>query len=236
MIDPQDFRTARQSVLFRNVADDVSRSLISECHSVQVARGKALFRQGDKADAMFVVLRGWIKLARVTPAGDEVILSVYSKGESFAEAIALQGEFYPVTAEAVSDCRVLVIRASVILGSLASRPELAVQMLSCAYKHLHELVMQIEGMKALSGAQRLAAFLIALAPVEEGSCTFSLPYDKALIAGRLGMKPESLSRAFGRLRQAGVVVSRNHIAIADIRRLHDFVEEDKASGWQQIGS
>jgi hypothetical protein len=57
------------------------------------------------------------------------------------------------------------------------------------------LVGQIEQFKAQSSAQRVAEFLASLCVVEDGAGTVTLPYDKALIAGRLGMKPESLSRS-----------------------------------------
>ena len=51
-----------------------------------------------------------------------------------------------------------------------------------------------------------------------------------------GMKPESLSRAFARLRDSGVKVSRNNVAMSDIEGLHDYVEEEKSTGWKQVGS
>ena len=58
-----------------------------------------------------------------------------------------------------------------------------------------------------------------------------LPYDKVLIAGRLGMKPESLSRAFIRLKKVGVTVSQNNAAIADVARLREFAGQDPALAW-----
>jgi len=54
----------------------------------------------------------------------------------------------------------------------------------------------------------------------------TLPYDKNLIAGRLGMKPESLSRAFAKLRAQGVTVRQNHAAIADVERLQSYTLGD----------
>lgn len=60
-----------------------------------------------------------------------------------------------------------------------------------------------------------------------------LPYDKVLIAGRLGMKPESLSRAFAKLRDQGVTIRQNNAAIADIAALRDFSEEDPAIAWSR---
>jgi hypothetical protein len=60
----------------------------------------------------------------------------------------------------------------------------------------------------------------------------TLPYDKVLIAGRLGMKPESLSRAFARLKDQGVTIRQNVAEIEDRRpTLRDFVEEDPALAW-----
>ena len=61
----------------------------------------------------------------------------------------------------------------------------------------------------------------------------TLPYDKVLIAGRLGIKPESLSRAFARLRGTGVMVKQNHAAIADVKKLREYVEKDRAVSWSK---
>lgn len=236
MLDKNDINTIKQSVLFKKVSDNILQVLLADSSLTEFKRRQTLFIQGDAANNMFVVLEGWVKLTRITPTGEEVVVTIYSTGESFAEAAALQKGTYPVSAEAVTNCRLLAVKTSTILNALKTRPELAIAMLSCTYQHLHELVLQIEDMKALSGIKRLAAFLLALAPVDDGSCTFSLPYDKALIAARLGMKPESLSRAFSRLRQSGVAVSRNNVAIKDIAALHAFVEEDKPTGWQEASN
>jgi hypothetical protein len=58
-----------------------------------------------------------------------------------------------------------------------------------------------------------------------------LPYEKNLIAGRLGMKPESLSRAFRRLGDKGVAIDRNHITIGDVAALRAYSAEDPAQSW-----
>jgi hypothetical protein len=61
----------------------------------------------------------------------------------------------------------------------------------------------------------------------------TLPYDKVLIAGRLGMKPESLSRAFARLKTVGVKVKKNHAEIEDIEVLRHYAEADPADSWSK---
>lgn len=60
-----------------------------------------------------------------------------------------------------------------------------------------------------------------------GGCEVTLPFDEVLIAGRLEMKPESLSRAFAKLRDHGVTVRQYVACTGDVARLRSFVEEDR---------
>ena len=110
---------------------------------------------------------------------------------------------------------------------------LTLAILAATFRHVHALTAQIEQLKAQTGAQRVATFLLNLCPVDEGACTVTLPYDKALIAGRLGLKPESLSRAFARLREVGVAVKTNHAAISEVAHLRSYIEEDRATAWRR---
>ena len=102
-------------------------------------------------------------------------------------------------------------------------------MIAAASLHLHDLVQQIEQLKGQSGVQRVAEFLASLVPVDSGPCVIALPYDKALIAARLGLKPESLSRTFARLRSVGVVVQASHVAVRDAAKLRQIAADERAS-------
>ncbi len=93
------------------------------------------------------------------------------------------------------------------------------------------MVAQIEQLKAQTGPQRVADFLLELTRSKFGACSVQLPYDKVLIAGRLGMKPESLSRAFSKLKDQGVKVHQNSAEIEDIESLRAYAERDRAVSW-----
>ena len=98
-------------------------------------------------------------------------------------------------------------------------------MLASASHHLKLLVEQIEQIKVRSAPRRIGEFLIGLAAGQEnGRCTLNLPYEKALIANRLGMQPESFSRALKRLKPLGVKVHGDDVTIADLEALAAFVE------------
>ncbi len=225
-MDHRQLEIARSSLLLSNCPDDVSGPLLRRAIVKRYPRGQLLFDHGDPAHSVFIVLDGWVKLYRITPNGSEAVVGVFTRGHSFGEAVALRNDVYPVASEAATDCEVVQILSSEILNLMRSHPEVCIAVLSSTFAHLHALVAEVEQLKAHTGAQRVAQFLLSLTHLEEGPCTVTLPFDKILIAGRIGMKPESLSRAFSRLKSQGVKISQNHAEIADVAHLHDFADDD----------
>ncbi len=228
---PDERKTASTSILLSGATPEATDLLLKASRVREFERGATLFLQGEKATAIYIVLEGWIKLFRIAPNGAEAVVGVFTKGRSFGEAVAFRHDVYPVAAEAVTDSRVVRIDAEAYLRQIRENPEFAVAVLSATFLHLQSLVSQVEALKAQTGAQRVAEFLLELSSCKEGACEVVLPYDKVLIAGRLGMKPESLSRAFAKLRDQGVTIRQNHASIADMAVLRGFADEDMAMAW-----
>ncbi|WP_333834407.1 Crp/Fnr family transcriptional regulator [Rubrimonas sp.] len=219
---------ALKSPLLSAVPEAAARGLIARSSVRRLVRGEALFAQNQPADSAFVVLEGWIKLYRVTASGEEAVVHVFSRGQSFAEAPAFDPQPYPVSAAAASDAAVLQLRGPVLREMLEADPAIARAMIAASYRHLHSLVTQIEQLKAQDAPQRVASFLLALCGAGEGPQTVGLPYEKGLIAARLGMSPQSLSRAFGQLRRRGVAVDGSEAEIADPAALRAYAGGGRA--------
>lgn len=209
----------KKSVLLNSLNDEMRDRLLKDAIRRSYAEGETIFLQGDPAKAVFIVLNGFIKLSRMTPNGTEAVVAILGRNRSFAEAMVLRGTPYPVSAEAISDCTVLQIDGARLRQILLEDPEFAIGLLASTFIHLQGLVDQIEKLKAHTGVQRVAQFLADLTKQEAGPCEVRLPYNKRLIAGNLGMQPESLSRAFARLREHGVRVDSSKAVIDDIGQL-----------------
>lgn len=218
----------RNTALLGGLSNNLLSSVLRAANVQQARAGELLFMQDDRVDACFVLLDGWVKLYRLNQHGDEAVVNVFCRGESFAEAAVFSMAKYPATAEAVTDARLLRISCVNLQQNVRDDPQFAFSMLASTSRHLQGLVRQIEQLKTYTGVQRVARFLASLCPVEQGSCTISLPYDKTLIAGRLGMKPESLSRAFVRLRSIGVRVEQSTAAITSVERLRSYASENRS--------
>src|SRR5689334_10528200 len=99
---PVDFEIAAEVPVFNGLKPQALAVLLAEATVFNLRPGHTLFRQGEPAHAFFVILDGWIKLYRITPAGDEAVLNVLTRGESFAEAVTFTSGRYPATACAVT--------------------------------------------------------------------------------------------------------------------------------------
>lgn len=224
-----DLDIVRRINILRDLTPPMVERLIAPAGVMSLREGETLFRQGDPAHAFFIVIAGWVKLYRITLSGEEAVISLFGKGDGFAEAVALTGQVYPATAETVTKARVVRMPARHVVQCIHSTPDIALTMIASTAQHLHNLVYQVEQLKAQTGVQRLAAFLVSLAPAPHGRCTIELPYDKALIAGRLGLKPESLSRAFAKLKALRVTVRAAQVTVHDVDLLRDYANGDRAA-------
>ena len=87
---------------------------------------------------------------------------------------------------------------------------------------LRSQVQEIEQRQVQPAAQRVGSFLLSLCPPEQGQVTFDLPFEKGLIARRLGMKPETLSRTLSKLREVGVRTEGARITVTAVEALRAF--------------
>jgi CRP-like cAMP-binding protein len=214
-----DLDVVRRIDVFRGVKPLDFERLIAPAVTLTFQSADTIFRQGDPATAFFIVVEGWIKLYHITASGKEAVIYVFTKGESLAEAVAFAGQSYPAAAEAVSDARIVRIPAAHVIKCIRDTPDIALVMIASTSLHLHHLVEQVAQLKIQSAVQRVAEFLVSLCPAGKGPCAIALPYDKILIAGRLGIKPESLSRVFAKLRNAGVEVHALQVIVHDVDAL-----------------
>ena len=211
-VSDKDMEVVRRTPLFAGIPGELLDALLAESHVIACPRGKLLFVRGEPAKRFYLVLSGWVKVFRDTPEGEQTVIAIMKRGETIAEAAMFMGRDYPASAEVVDDARLLEIPAAPLVRLIRDHSELALKMLAAVSRRLRHMVTHIEQLQARSTPQRLGEFLLGLTDVRTGPASIQLPYDKSLIAARLGMKPESLSRALAKLRKVGVTTSGSRLA------------------------
>jgi CRP-like cAMP-binding protein len=215
----------REVPLLASLDDAMLQRLALEAKVEYYEGGDVIFRQGDRTTSVIIVLHGFVKLLRIAPCGDETLIDVFSNGQSVIEALTLGGEFYHVSAEAVGATRILRLSAARFAQMVSESPDFAIAVIHEATNKIRHLIGEIESLKAQSADNRLARFILSLCPPGDDQCQFRLPYDKRLIAARLGIQQETLSRAFARLRDFGVRTETRQVFVESVARLASAYKE-----------
>ena len=188
------------------------------------SKGKLLFVNGDPAQSFYVVKSGRIKLFRQTPDGNIAITHILPSGHIFGETALFEDNAYSYSAEAIEDSCVLSIPLADLKREIEQTPALALAMLDLMSKRQRRQDCEIEHKTLQSASQRIGCFLLQIIPENtKGATTVRLPYDKTLLAARLGMQPETFSRALSKLKTAtGLQVKGSTIELKSVKELVDF--------------
>lgn len=217
-----DFQLLKHMSLFRGLDEETFEKLLGDASVQHVKRNEVIFVEGEPATRLFLVLEGWVKLWRQSEDGQESVIGVFAEGESFAEAAIFDQKGYPVSAIAVDDTRLLCIPGASVLREFRQNPDYAINVVADLSRHMRFLVRQIEQLSVSSSTERLARFLVMLCPEGAGEAVVRFPVEKSLIAGRLGMQPETLSRGLAKLRKIGVDTKGSMVTISDVQALREF--------------
>ncbi|WP_085034726.1 Crp/Fnr family transcriptional regulator [Ensifer aridi] len=180
-----------------------------------------LFHQDENVDEVFWVLSGLIRLYRVGKDGREADLAILPMGEMFAESAMFLGHRATASAQA-AQASIVARLDSRKLRHLVSDPDVAqafINLLCHRAKMTEDILAQD---RLLTGIQRVASYILSQCPAGSTNFSFRLPFQKNVLAGKLGLAPEGLSRAFSTLRQAGVTVNGKTIEIRDRHALEQF--------------
>lgn len=202
-----------QALLFSQLSPEQLHRIEQHAHAINLKPGESVFEQGDKAARFYLLLKGHIKLYRLSPAGDEKVIEVVSPISTFAEALMfLNKPFYPVGAQALSATELISIDAYDFAAMLRESVDTCFLMLGGLSQRLRGLIREIDDISLHSATARLAGHLISQKPINTNE--FDLNAPKQILASRLSIKPETFSRILRNLTENHYIeIKGNHVHI-----------------------
>lgn len=212
--------------LFIELSAEQVAQIAESTREKRLVKGEMLFQKGDPPRGFFVIVFGQVKLAFPSSQGNEKVVNILGPRQCFGEAVMFMDRPYPVFAESLADTLLLHISKNVVFDLLEHDPSFARRMLAGLSLRLHALVQDVESYSSRSSTQRVIGFLLQHCEPGtdcEGEKTIALPTSKQVIASRLNLTPETLSRIFHDLADAKLIsVHGKKITIHDMRRLREF--------------
>lgn len=216
--------------LFLELAPEQIAHIAEHTREKRLEKGGMLFQKGDTPRGFYVIVFGQIKLAFPSSHGNEKVINILGPRQSFGEAAMFMERPYPVFSESLADTLLLHIARNAVFDLLEQDATFARRMLAGLSMRLHSLVQDVESYSLRSSAQRVIGFLLQHCGYEPldatdraGEQTIALPTSKQVIASRLNLTPETLSRIFHDLSEAQLItVHGKRITIHDVDRLRAF--------------
>lgn len=215
---PDEIQEMRKLPLFADVAAERAEAMLKPAFLQRFPAHVDLVHEGEPADFLHVVVEGQVEVFSAY-RDRETTVSVLGPGHSFIVAAVVLDRVYLKSARALTPARVLLVPSEAVRKAFgedaAFARALAVEM-AFAYRGV---VKELKNQKLRSSLERLANWLIVRNAETGGKNRFELPFEKKILASRLGMAPEVLSRSFAALAAYRVRVTGPTIVIGDLAAL-----------------
>jgi CRP-like cAMP-binding protein len=182
-------------------------------------RNAEIFGENEPAEYLYKVVSGSVRTYKILGDGRRQVGGFYLPGDIFGLEFA---DEHALSAEAISDAKVLVVKRSA-LNTLAGRDRLVAQQLFALIgRELHRVQDRIL-LLIKNARERVASFLLEMAERASENNTIELPMSRQDIADYLGLTIETVCRTLSALETASAIevsassrriVLRNRAALA----------------------
>lgn len=211
----------RELPLFAELAPEHLGKLARTSRSATFQRDQAIYRVGDPASEMYILLSGQVKLTLSCNQGNEKIIDVIEAGRSFGEAELFGTHPYLACAMAVKPSQLLCIAGGNLWHAMAMDPRVALRIMKVLAHRQIEMEADAVASYCRSNSQRLLDFFLSQAGPNRdllGETMVTLCISKQLLASRFDMQPETLSRTLRNLTEAGLIaVDGRRIRLKNVR-------------------
>jgi CRP/FNR family transcriptional regulator, dissimilatory nitrate respiration regulator len=142
-------------------------------------RGETLFRKGDPATGMYVVVYGEIKLIATTPMRGPRLAGIVGPGHSLGEPVMFLERPAVVDAQAGSDALLLHLPKAAVFEEIERNPKFARRMIAGLSQRIERLVCELDRQALGSGSERFIDYLLRHGRGQAGAFVVTLPAAKA---------------------------------------------------------
>jgi CRP-like cAMP-binding protein len=185
----------------------------------KAGRGELLLAESDKADVLYFVVEGVVKVFKTSADGKEQILRIIRPGESFNDVPVLDGGVSLVSAAAMGPVVLYAIKKSDLEAVMRERPQVAFNVIKVLSRRVTELISLVEDLSFRHVTSRVAKMLLEYAVGNSGDGPRLTQQE---MAAMIGTAREMVGRSLKSLEGDGYIrMERNHIIIIDLEALKE---------------
>jgi CRP/FNR family transcriptional regulator, nitrogen fixation regulation protein len=210
-------RTSTQPQPVAVDADALALSVARLGAPIPYARDSEIYGEGEEAEYIYQVVSGAVRTYKILNDGRRQIGAFYLPGDIFGLEI---GETHDLSAEAVCDCTVAVIKRSSLVKLAKADSSITQALWTLTARELQRVQKHVL-LLVRSAQERVASFLLEMADRTASAGSVVLPMSRRDIADYLGLTIETVSRALAALEgQAAIEMSgARRVQLTNVREL-----------------
>lgn len=222
-LSARDRDVALRSALLADLEPRLQRRVLEAASAVTCRAREIIIPLESTPRNFFAVISGHVRLYRIDVKGREADIAVYGPGDVFAECVMFLDGCYPFQVQAAEAVTLAAFDIQAISAMMKEEASLLLAIGRIMAKHSMDARLSVANDRLNTAPQRVAKYLLETWRAQGGPGNpFRLPFQKSLLAGKLGLAPEALSRAFAMLQKAGVSISGRMVHITDADALENF--------------
>ena len=194
----------------------------------EFSKGESVFTEGSKSTGFYIVIKGRVKVFKLSVEGKEQILHIVGPKELLGAVSAFSGGPYPAHADVMEKSRMLFFPRKDFLELIRKEPSVVMNMMANLSMRLQHFTRMIEDLSLKEVPGRLAAYLLYLC--EQSGCgeTVEIDISKGQLASLIGTIPETLSRILRKMSEKGILeVRARKVRLLKKNELKDIVNGEK---------
>ena len=196
--------------LFQGLGDDRLALIAQHAMMRRVPRGQAVVHAGDRADYVYFVLTGTLKVLVSDEDGREVILTMLGQGELFGEMGMFDEQPRSASVVAVSAVDLVMIAKNDFRRMMQDNFEIAWRIMCNLSERLRNADRKIESLALMDVYGRVARLLLEMAETVDGQQVVVRKISKQDIAKMIGASREMVSRVMKDLGVQGLIEETDH--------------------------
>ena len=168
-----------------------------------------ILMEEDESGALFIIVKGKVKVTRTSSDGREVILNILSESDIFGEMALIDGLTRSATVTSLEPSELFIIQRNQFLEFLKEHPEISIAVMQELSKRLRTADMQIKSLSLKDAEGKVATVLVQLANdtgrIRQGAVEIEkLPLQQDL-ANMAGTSRETISRTLHSFAKKGMI-------------------------------
>lgn len=188
--------------------EKVTEQILGVIQKKTYPKNSIIFEQEEESRGLFLIIKGTVKISKISPNGKEVVLGLLGPGKTFGEGSLLGQPKQADTASASEACEIIYLPKKDLQDILTKNPLLYQSVVSSLVRWMANLNQVIENISNPSAQERVLNYLDRLR-TEQQTPVVQLEGKKHEVALMLGLRPETFSRTLAELEQQEVI-KMNH--------------------------